>query len=671
MRPRPIGRACVALLAAGLITAACTSDGPSDETSPRENRGGGPIAFETAGGDSYSWTEKLIGRAECENVTVDVNGEPVDAPVELNGTSFIVDIPLHPGDNEVVAGCDVGGERVISEPVTFTQRLQQRPTARIDVSVEGGTVIMDGGSSAATEPDGSEVVDYRWTPGPRPQRAMRAPGGEEFEQERGRRLRLEVPAADGEYFVTLEVTDGEGRSDKSTAYFVVEEGRARAVDVMHEHPAWIDSAVIYAPIPQLWGNGGPKAVQRELPYLKKLGVDALWLWPPTSLRAAGEEYAITDYFEVDPSWGPESALKEMIDEAHKLGLYVLVDFVPNHMSSESPYFKDAEARGHLSPYWDFFDRKGGEPTHYFDWDHLPNLNYKNPEVRTMIMEAMAHWVRDIGVDGFRVDVAWGVKRRRPSFWPDWRREMKRINPDLLLLAEASAVDPYYFSHGFDIAYDWTTELGDWAWGSAFEFPQEAGALLSSAITNGGKGYSKDALILRFLNNNDTGVRFVDQHGPEVTRVAATLQFTLPGVLAMFAGDEIGASYEPYSNLTPIPWRDKHDLRPLYQRLIELKHGTPALNSRDVDVLTVDTGSALAFVRPAVAGGDPILVVLNFGSKARVEIEGSPALAAAIAGSSGSMRDLVSGKSVHLEVRPGSATVAMPGTSSLVLIPEGE
>jgi glycosidase len=142
-------------------------------------------------------------------------------------------------------------------------------------------------------------------------------------------------------------------------------------------------------------------VQRKLSYLKDLGADALWLWPPTTLRTPGEEYAIDDYFELDPLWGPVEDFKAMVDEAHRLGLYVLSDFVPNHMSARSPYYQDTEQRGELSIYWDFFDREaGGEPTHYFDWTHLPNLNYENPEVRTMIVEAFSHWVRDLGIDGF-------------------------------------------------------------------------------------------------------------------------------------------------------------------------------------------------------------------------------------------------------------------------------
>lgn len=662
-------RSVIAMLSGIVLAAACTGD-DDPEPGSEATTGTSRVKFDSRGGDSYAWSEIVTGQTECDEVTLEVNGEAVDIPVEVNGTVFSGEVPLRPGDNEVVAKCDGAG----SEPVVFRQRLREGPTARIKVAVKGDTVVLDASASEPTKPDNSEITDYTWTPGPRTEglrtqgKLTQAEGGT-FETATGARVQLKAPEDDGEYFVSLEVADAEGRSDFSTTYFVVEDGRAREVDLMHEHPSWIDSAVVYAPIPALWGNGGPKTVEKQLPYLKKMGVDALWLWPPTSLRASGEEYAITDYFEVDPSWGPEQALKDMVAEAHLLGMYVLIDFVPNHMSSKSPYFKDAEDRGELSPYWNFFDRKDGEATHYFDWDHLPNLNLDDPEVQSMLMESTAHWVRDIGVDGFRMDVAWGVKRRKPEFWPKWRKEMKRVNPDVMLLAEASAVEPYWFSDGFDVAYDWTKSLGQWAWSSAFEFPQEAGLLLKTAITNGGKGYSPDAKILRFLNNNDTGVRFVDQHDAPTTRVAATLQFTLPGVPAMFAGDEIGASYEPYSNLTPIPWKDKRGLSPHYERLIELRHTVPALLSGDVDLLETNSSSVLAYVRPATEEGEAVLVVLNFGPKEWVELKSTPALEAALGGS-GSMRDLLTGDSVNVGLGAGTASVSMGGVSSLVLVAGG-
>src|SRR5205807_7549030 len=82
----------------------------------------------------------------------------------------------------------------------------------------------------------------------------------------------------------------------------------------------------------------------------------------------------------------------------------------------------------------------------------------NPEVQRLIIEASAYWVRAFDIDGFRVDAAGGPRERASEFWPRWRAELKRIKPDLLLLAEASARDHYYVGHGFDAAYDWTRSL---------------------------------------------------------------------------------------------------------------------------------------------------------------------------------------------------------------------
>lgn len=655
--------ALLALLMA--VPAACTLGGRGNGREPE-------VRFDQRGGDSFAWRQQVSGTAACDQVTLLVNGDPVPGAdrVPVHDGRFSAAVALVEGRNDVTGRCRAS-ERNDTARLTFTGRLTARPTARIDVAVDGGTVTLDGGASEAASPDGAAVVHWTWTPDPaRPARLTTTAGRPFRGRVDGERLKLRVPAADGEYHARLTVTDAEGRADTAATYFVVEDGRARAVDMAREHPRWIDSAVIYAPVPALWGDDGPAAVERRLRYLKDLGVDALWLWPPASERAPGEEYAITDYFKLDPSWGPPAAFDSMVKAAHKLGIRVLLDIVPNHLSVESPYFQDAQANGKASHYWGFFDRDAaGQPTHYFDWDHLPNLDYDNPEVRRMIVEAFSSWVRDRGIDGFRVDAAWGVQERRPDFWPGLRRELKRIDPDLLLLAEGSATDPYFFSHGFDVAYDWTDEPGQWAWTSVFDFPSEIGGLLGPAITNDPKGYAKDAIVLRFLNNNDTDVRFVDQHGPAMTRVAATLQFTVPGLPAMFAGDEIGASYQPYSNLTPITWTDRHGLRPLYRRLAELKHTVPALNTGRIEVLASDPGGSFAYLRPAPAGGRPVLVVLNFGAKAAVELTRTPALDAALAGRAG-LRDLLDDRPVPVAVGARTVTVRMAAETAHVLTPEG-
>jgi len=305
-------------------------------------------------------------------------------------------------------------------------------------------------------------------------------------------------------------------------------------------------------------------------------------------------------------------------------------------------------------------------THYFDWTHLPNLNYENPEVRRWILEAFEYWVREFDVDGFRVDVAWGIRERRPDFWPIWRQQMKRIKPDLLLMAEASARDEYYFSNGFDAAYDWTTQLGHWAWESVFDDRSLITINLNAALTNGGSGFHPDALIFRFINNNDTGDRFITRYGLEMTRVAATLLLTLPGIPCLFTGDEVGEAFRPYEHPAPLTWNDPHGLREYYKRLIMLRRETPSLHSRHWTIVRIDPYTHVyGYLRHLADHSAPMLVLLNFRSQpAEAEIT-IPEAFQAFADQS-SFQDLLSGEQIaaggHAPLR-----IAMPPLSAMILV----
>ncbi len=314
-------------------------------------------------------------------------------------------------------------------------------------------------------------------------------------------------------------------------------------------PAWVEEAVVYGVIPRNFGPEGLRSVTGKLSYLRDLGVNALWLAPINASPDSDYGYAVTDYFELRGGTGYSKAdLTTLVAEAHARGIRVLMDFVPNHTSDQHPYFLDAESQGPSSPYYDYYDRdESGDYTYYFNWTHLPNLNYDNPEVERLMLEAFSYWVREFDVDGFRVDAAWGIRQRKPDFWPRWRRQLKAIKPDLLLLAEAGARDDYYFTEGFDAAYDWTDELGHWAWEDVFNAPELITRRLDAALTNGGTGFHPDALIFRFLNNNDTGDRFITRYGEGLTRVATALLMTLPGIPCLYTGDEVGAEF----GVTPV------------------------------------------------------------------------------------------------------------------------
>lgn len=625
--------------AAGLAVPACRVTGGS----------GQDVTLYHRGGDAWTWNLHVTGTADgCTDVRL--AGPRGTSRATVKDGWFAGAVPLGAGDNRVTASCGSSGG---GAGVVYRERLAVRPTARIDVAVKGRTVTLDGSASEPTEPTGAPITGYAWTVPPE----ITLP-----DADTGRRITVEAPSKPGEYYVTLEVADAHGNTDRSTTYFVVDEHGPRAVDMAHEAPAWVSSAIVYGVIPFLFGHHPLRDVTARLEYLRDLGVNALWLSPITNSPPGDFGYAVTDYFGLNPRYGTKDDFHGLVETAHRLGIRVLMDFVPNHSSDQHPYFVDTTRHGKRSPYYTFYDRdRNGEPTHYFDWANLPNFNYSNPDMRRFITEAFAYWVREFDVDGFRVDACWGVRRRRPDYWDEWRREMKRIKPDLLLIAEATARDRWYYEHGFDVAYDWTNELGHWAWQDVFYDTPSLGGSLHAAL----EADVRPDRVFHFLNNNDTGPRFVSVYDSDTTRVAAALLLTLPGVPCIYTGDEVGAQYQPYEDTFPISWDDPMNLRPWYRRLCALRAAEPALTSPEWRPVRIEPeGKGLfAFLR---GSGDarPILIVLNFARDvfaARLDLPpGYDRFAA------GRLNDLLGGAAV-----PGSAALTVPMTalSARAFVPE--
>lgn len=211
---------------------------------------------------------------------------------------------------------------------------------------------------------------------------------------------------------------------------------------------WWRSAVIYQIYPRSFadasgdGIGDLAGITERLGSLAALGVDAVWLSPFFRSPQKDAGYDVADYCDVDPIFGTLADFDALRDRAHELGLRVIVDLVPNHSSSEHPWFQEALAAGPGSPERDrymFRDGKGehgelppnnwpsvfggaawtrvteanGEPgqwyLHIFD-SSQPDFNWKNPEVWEEFRRILRFWL-DRGVDGFRVDVAHGLMKK--------------------------------------------------------------------------------------------------------------------------------------------------------------------------------------------------------------------------------------------------------------------
>jgi cyclomaltodextrinase len=621
------------------------------------------IALDLLGGDVWAWEKRLTGTCTgCPpDAVIALRVNDALVPTERDGNTFAATVKLQPGENRVVAVATVpNGPLMESAPVIHTVRPTPRPTARIALTIDGDSITADGNGSDPSEYDEAAIVRYRWT----------AREGNPTSVWIGSGLdpnaTIQVPRANGEYYLTLTVEDADGRTDTATSYFVVEQGKARIPDPVAENAAWIAPATVYGVVPRLFGSPPIKSVTQRLDDLQDLGIAALWLSPINTTIPQYFGYEVKDYFGVRPDYGTLDDVRELVGEAHARGIRVLMDFVPNHTSEQHPYFLDAQQHGPASQYYDFYDRsEGGGPTHYFTWTHLPNLNYDNPEVRRFITEAFSYWVREIGIDGFRVDVAWGIKERRPDYWRAWSAELNRLKPDALLIAEASARDPFYVANGFDAAYDWTDELGHWAWGDAFAGIAPMGDAMEAVLTNDGAGYPPDSLVFHFLNNNDTGARFISSYGLDFYRAAAALLLTLPGLPCVYTGDEIGAEYEPYGQIDPIDWTDTHGLRDYFKQLISLRRDHPSLHSRDWLRVPVEPATPLfAYLRTAGETGPPILVVINFSAAdpdATITVPmNEPTLA-----ETQSVTDLMTDE--QLPVTAGNWTIPMPGWGVRILV----
>lgn len=202
-------------------------------------------------------------------------------------------------------------------------------------------------------------------------------------------------------------------------------------------PQWWRSAVIYQVYPRSFadgngdGMGDLAGVRNRLPYLKRLGVDAIWFTPWYSSPQADGGYDVSDYRAIDPLFGTLEEAERLIAEAHTLGIGIIVDIVPNHISDQHPWFQEALRGKGRDRFWfkdepvnQWVSEFGGQPgnvwtqvpdgqwyLHLFD-PAQPDLNWTHPEVRAEFEDVLRFWF-DRGVDGIRIDSA-GLLVKEPD-----------------------------------------------------------------------------------------------------------------------------------------------------------------------------------------------------------------------------------------------------------------
>lgn len=362
---------------------------------------------------------------------------------------------------------------------------------------------------------------------------------------------------------------------------------------------WTRDAVLYQlNTRQFTPEGTFKAAQAQLPRLAAMGVDIIWLMPihPIGIEnrkgTLGSPYAVRDYRAVNPELGTEAEFRAFVEEAHRLGLKVILDWVANHSAHDNPLTLS-------HPEWYTRSPEGAlVPPAGTDWSDVADFDYSQPGLRRYMTESLVYWVREFGIDGFRCDVAGYVPT---DFWDTARAELDKVKP-VFMLAEWEQRDLH--ERAFDATYGW-------GWKEAMQRLVRDGSgagAMRGYYAGQAETWPHAAMRMVYTENHDQnswdGVA-AEIYGPAY-EAAIALSFTGSGLPLIYNGQEADNDRQlAFFERDPIVWREgKHDA--LFRKLIALKTATPALHNGRfgagmVEVPTSETGDIYAFTRGEAGG----------------------------------------------------------------------
>ena len=387
---------------------------------------------------------------------------------------------------------------------------------------------------------------------------------------------------------------------------------------------WTKTANIYeVNIRQYTPEGTFKAFQTHLDRLEQMGVEILWFMPVQPIGkerrkgSLGSYYAISDYTAINPEFGSMEDFKALVKDAQNRGMRVILDWVANHTAYDHTWIA-------AHPDWYTRDAKGNIVSPEADWSDVADLNYDNPEMRIAMIDALKFWVSEVGINGFRCDVAFMVPT---NFWNEARTALDSVKPDLFLLAEADHVENALLGQAFNADYAWELHhiMNDVAKGvKTVEDFETYRKKLNLA-------YDKDVMKMAFTTNHDENSwngtvfeRMGDAHKTHFV-LAATWSHTIP---LIYSGQEAGLNKRlRFFEKDTISW-ERQDLMPFYTALLALKKTHPAMwNGNfggDFEVLAVDA-VANTYAYKRVFEEREVLVYLNFSNASQTISTETPVL----------------------------------------------
>ena len=321
-------------------------------------------------------------------------------------------------------------------------------------------------------------------------------------------------------------------------------------------------------------EGNLQGVISKLQHIKDLGTNVIWLMPIYEqgiTNSVNSPYCIKDYTKVSPEYGTLSDLRALTDQAHALGMAVIMDWVANHTSWDHPWITE-------HPEW-YTQNSAGQiiiPPGT-NWNDVADLNFDQVAMRNAQIEAMKYWVLEANVDGYRCDYADGVPF---DFWNEAINQLRALpNRDLLMLAEGTRTDHY--QAGFDLTYGWNyyTALKN-VWNGASSSTLTTTHQLEYGNIPAGKGK------VRFTTNHDESAWDASPmslfNGKNGALTASVVNIFSGAVPLLYTGQEVGKTgTTPFFSNTTINWAANQDMLAAYQKIYSVYQTNTAARSQTV------------------------------------------------------------------------------------------
>lgn len=376
-------------------------------------------------------------------------------------------------------------------------------------------------------------------------------------------------------------------------------------------PDWVKNATLYElNIRQFSDEGSFKAIEQQLPRLKKMGIDIIWLMPVHPIGethrkgSLGSYYSVKDYYGVSPEFGTEQDFRNLVSAIHQQGMYVIVDWVANHTSWDNEIVAQ-------HPEWYRKSRKDTfQSTRWRDYDDIIELDYSHQELREYMTEALKFWVREYDIDGYRCDIASFVPI---DFWENVRSELDAIKP-VFMLAEAE--DRELHRKAFDATYNWTL------WNILHQIAlneRSVKTLTEAYIAEHVSIFPKEGIRLNFIDNHDKNSWEGNPYSNFGDALNAATVFTvmMDGMPLVYNGQEAGQNRSlEFFEKDPVQWKP-HENEALYTTLFMLKHKNQALwngghGGEMVRIMNDRMEQVISFVREK--NGDKVMTFINFSKE---------------------------------------------------------